>query len=241
MPLNFPPNGVDPDPIDGSTWTDSNFTDWVYSTDAGWLRVPVAETTNDPYVNQTTLGSIQLGNPSPAMSGSDNTILGLDAAAAMTASSDNVIAGSKAAQNITASADNVVIGADAAINMAAPASNGNVIVGAAALGSLTGALNCTIVGREAVPSTDNADNEIVIGSDANGRGANTTKIGSSRTTATFLDGMLMVGSYSITDLPTSTQAGQLIWVHDAAPNPIHAYSDGSGNWRIIGTITVVNP
>ena len=123
--------------------------------------------------NSTSLGYATLfAHPNPV----NQTAIGFQALLLDNQGSENTAIGSRAAENLrnaTTNSQNVVIGYFAA--------QANLTM-----------QNSVIVGRNARPNNNGQTNQIVIGHDAVGLGSNTTSIGNTGTTLTFLHGELRI-------------------------------------------------
>jgi hypothetical protein len=160
---------------------------------------------NTTGTNNTAVGKDALGG---CTTGSSNTALGHGALDAITTQGSNTAIGTNA---LGSACDqfNTAVGAEA---LAANTSNLNVAVGYLALGNTAAASgntaigtnagrfrgtgtdalatgsNSVFVGYNSRASADGQSNQIVIGHDALGNGSNTTTIGNSSTTNTFIAG-----------------------------------------------------
>ena len=129
---------------------------------------------------------------------------------------------------------------------------GNTVIGAMAganpyIDGLTTGQNNILVGRSATtgPGNNGVNNSIVIGAYAVGNGSNTTTIGNSSTTATWLYGYVKSTVYTVATLTAAATAGAgaRAFVSDSTAttfaavvagggaNGVPVYSDGT-NWRI---------
>jgi hypothetical protein len=115
------------------------------------------------------------------ITGSANTALGSRAGLSITNGSDNSFFGNFAGAFLTAGSNNAFFGKDA----------GRFIAGG---GNLAISNNSIFFGWGTRANGDNETNQIVIGYDARGLGSNTTRIGNTSTTQTWLGGSLTLGT-----------------------------------------------
>jgi hypothetical protein len=165
---------------------------------------------NTTGTNNTAVGRNALGANTTA---SDNTAVGRNALAANLTGANNEAFGSSALTNNTTGLWNTAIGsnslnsnqtaaANVAIGRAAmeahTAGDSSVCVGAEASRSIASLTNSIIIGRGANPAATGQSNQIVIGYLGLGNGSNTTTIGNSSTTGTFIPaGNLTLSSHTI--------------------------------------------
>lgn len=180
-----------------------------------FLQLTDLTTTNNITVNGITFGagltaalgcvSAGAGALASNTSGTLNTAVGNSAINAMTNGSDNVAVGNGAGSYLTTGSHSVVIGTGAA-QLNGSASN------------VTAINQCVVVGDSARLSTVSSDtNAIVIGYDARGRGSNTSVIGNTSTTASYVYGSLAVGNSFLATLdPSSLTANRTITIPDSA-------------------------
>lgn len=210
MALNFPN-----EPINGELYPDPNSdTVWEYHIDKeAWLRVPVAETTNDPFVHVGTTGSISLAAAPPQASGENNTVVGLDTGVALDACTNNTLMGTSAGKLLASSSYNAINGASAGKSLNTVDCNSNVIMGAEACDTNTHQERTVIVGAFArTKDSLSAIDEIVIGANAVGKGTGTAVIGDTNTKESEIKGVLTIGSYDVAAMPDPTKVGRLIIV-----------------------------
>jgi uncharacterized delta-60 repeat protein len=154
---------------------------------------------NNSVGNNNTILGASAGNLNE--SGSNNTLVGKSAGYSNTIGNRNTLLGTEAGEVATSGDDNLMLGykAGAITNNVQNLTNSNTSI---FLGSNARGVN-------------NASNQIVIGALAEGNGSNTTTIGNSSTTATYLKGTLNVStailaqvssSYNFAD-DTAAQAG----------------------------------
>lgn len=154
--------------------------------------------------NNTGVGSNALGSLAV---GGNNTVVGSGATNSLQSGSNNTMLGEGAVSAITSGSDNIAIGVDAGI---VDRSGANVL-------KLD---QCILIGPSSVPSSSNDINEIIIGADAQGEGNNTTVIGNSSITNTYIEGITTVRSNTFniqnSNTPSSTadtsgNIGDLNW------------------------------
>ena len=170
----------------------------------GWATAGGANPTRGVYVGERAGGNLGGGNDSVAIG--STALLGASGASATPGGT--VAIGSGCLQSINGGNQNVAIGQNAL--QANTTGSGNTVVGAESLQSSIGGLNTSLgfrAGRFIAPSgstettaSDNSifigattrpagqsqTNQIVIGHEAIGNGSNTTTIGNSSTTGTFI-------------------------------------------------------
>ena len=140
--------------------------------------------TTSGHTISTTSGNIVIGNLAYRTgTGATNVVIGNAACNGAGTGNDNVYIGANTAQFVTSGANNVTLGR----------------LSARGTGLLT-INNSTFLGYGANPLGDNQTNQIVIGYNAVGLGSNTTVIGNSSTTSTWLGGNLLLGSTTDTGL-----------------------------------------
>lgn len=172
------------------------------------------------YANTTGTGNTAIGRSAlqTASTGVDNTALGYNALIGNTTGSNNVGIGVVAGANTTTGGYNISIGKQAmqqnttggsniavgagSIDQITTGSN-NAVLGAFAgryygtgmASNYTTTLNSSILlGYDTRPLANNGSNEIVIGTSAIGNGSNTTTIGGSSTSDTYLKGNVHVSN-----------------------------------------------
>jgi hypothetical protein len=120
--------------------------------------------------------------------GANNSVLGLYAAEANTTGYDNTFIGNSAGNQNTTGYGNTFLGRNAG--------SGNIVgyynvaIGDSAGSSIASNNASVFIGYNANPQANLQSNQIVIGNSATGNGSNTTTIGNSSTTATYLRGAL---------------------------------------------------
>jgi uncharacterized delta-60 repeat protein len=123
------------------------------------------------------------------ISGSNNTLVGKSAGSANTVGNRNTLLGTEASYVATSGDDNLMLGYRAGAQQISGASitnsNTSIFLGSNARGD------------------NNASNQIVIGALAEGNGSNTTTIGNSSTTATYLKGTLNVSTAILAQVSSS--------------------------------------
>ena len=156
--------------------------------------------------NNTAIGRAALN----AHTGSHATAVG-QAAALLNTANDITAVGSGALDANTTGTGNTAVGKDAlganttGVNAVALGNNAGHNFGTAALPNtdlVTSATGSIFIGRDARPGADSQTNQIVIGDQGRGNGSNTTTIGNSSTTGTFIpagdltltNGNLIVGT-----------------------------------------------
>jgi len=130
---------------------------------------------------------------SASNSGSQNTAVGYNAGNAITTGSFNTVIGSQAFQSNQGGQSNVVIGYQS-----------GAFDGAGA--AITSAGNSVLIGFDARPSGNTQSNQIVIGHSGRGNGSNTTTIGNSSTTGTYIPAGVMYVQSSAASSSTTTGA-----------------------------------
>ena len=187
--------------------------------------------------NNTIFGNAAFGSNT---TGTNNAAFGTTSLYANTTGNLNTAVGSFALSSLRGTYhNNTAIGATAIQNMMAGGDNvalGYNAAGVAADGTsqVTYSIQGVFIGSNSKPGTSSSTNEIVIGYNAKGQGDNTTTIGNSSTTNTYIPGSLTMGissgvkSGEITINPQNTQyeGGQI--------NIIKAPALGSAgsNWTI---------
>jgi uncharacterized delta-60 repeat protein len=120
--------------------------------------------------------------------GANNSVLGLYAAEANTTGYNNTFIGNSAGNQNTTGYGNTFLGRNAG--------SGNIVgyynvaIGESAGSSIASNNASVFIGYNANPQANLQSNQIVIGNSATGNGSNTTTIGNSSTTATYLRGAL---------------------------------------------------
>jgi len=152
--------------------------------------------------------------------GSNNLALGLNAVRDNTTGSTNAGVGGGSLLRVTTGSNNIAVG-NSTFNFNTTGSN-NTAVGVRAgsyFGSGTSGLtiseNSTFIGYQARAGGNSQTNQVVIGYDAIGNGSDTTTIGNSSTTGTYLNGpsTFLVGANN-----QSTQLGQSTTLLSALSN-----------------------
>jgi len=177
--------------------------------------------------------------------GINNTGVGFNSLTSLTTGIKNVGLGSYALNGINTGDNNVAIGHTTLFSVSA--GGGNVAVGSAAgryiSGGVTNNTTCStsiFIGQEAFPLANSQTNQIVIGDSTVGNGSNTTTIGNSSTVSTHLQGVVVVGEYTVATLPTaSTYQAGMIMVSDETGGYTQAFSDGT-NWRRVQDRAIVS-
>lgn len=151
--------------------------------------------TNSTGVSNTAIGTNSLRANTTANS---NTAIGLNTMYFNTTGASNVAVGIAAMQENITGGNNSAIGSNALISNKT-GSNNTAIGFEAGRYINSGANNDTAnnsiyIGYDARSSANNRNNEVVIGYQGRGNGSNTTTIGNSSTTTTFLLGSLDVGT-----------------------------------------------
>ena len=172
------------------------------------------------YANTTGTGNTAIGRSAlqTASTGVDNTALGYNALIGNTTGSNNVGIGVVAGANTTTGGYNISIGKQAMQQNTTGSSN--IAVGAGSIDQITTGSNNAVLGAfagryygtgmasnytttltssillgyDTRPLADNGSNEIVIGTSAIGNGSNTTTIGGSSTSDTYLKGNVHVSN-----------------------------------------------
>jgi hypothetical protein len=149
----------------------------------------------------TALGVSALGSNTTGVS---NTAIGNSALSASSTNNFNTAVGEQALRTLLSGAGNVALGyralEQAAFFAGAGTSANNVAIGFNAGRTIsTGTSNATVnnsifIGSSTTPSASGETNQIVIGHSATGLGSNTTVLGNSSTTTTWLGGNLLVGT-----------------------------------------------
>lgn len=177
--------------------------------------------------------------------GSSNTAVGYATLNSSVSASGNVAMGTFALYTMNGGAYNTAIGF--AAHGDATSGSSNVTIGSSAGTGLTTGSNNVLLGDSAGVGTGNgaATNSIVIGASAVGKGTNTTVIGTTSTTATWLYGVVNSTVYTVATLPAAATAGagSRAFVSDSnattfaaivaagGANGVPVYSDGT-DWRI---------
>jgi len=177
--------------------------------------------------------------------GINNTGVGFNSLTSLTTGIKNVGLGSYALNGINTGDNNVAIGHTTLFSVSA--GGGNVAVGSAAgryiSGGVTNNTTCStsiFIGQDAFPLANSQTNQIVIGDSTVGNGSNTTTIGNSSTVSTHLQGVVVVGEYTVATLPTaSTYQAGMIMVSDETGGYTQAFSDGT-NWRRVQDRAIVS-
>ena len=236
---------------------------WDGSTNPSAGRASIRDTLSDhaTQMNGDGARNIQLGSGALAAltSGTANLAVGQTALAAVTTGSLNVCVGDAAGEAITTGGSNIGVGADAIEDVTTGSHNiaigdsamefvtttsSNIAIGGGAGARLadnstnTSPTGCIYIGRAVTAGAASATNEVVIGYLASGNGANTTTIGSSSTTRTYLKGAVdcsggpvILKSYAKASLPAAASyTGAMIYVTDDVGGATPAFSDGT-NWR----------
>jgi hypothetical protein len=166
-------------------------------------------------------------------SGNQNTAIGSFALSSLSGSyHNNTAIGANAIQNMMVGGDNVALGN----NAAGVAVDGTTLV--------TNSSQGVFIGSASKPGASSSSNEIVIGYNAKGQGDNTTTIGNSLTTQTYIPSGLTMGNSlgsidaTLTLHPNSTSAqggaegGQLNFKKSVSTSTydwfIDQYADGNG-------------
>jgi hypothetical protein len=175
-------------------------------------------------LNSTSTASSSTGIGNAALqnltTGIRNTAVGSDAGASVSTSSTNTFVGFQSGNQTTTGGANISIGSEAMFSNVTGINN--TVIGTAAMYGLKTSNNIALginAGRFVAPGTTTAadsvtngiyigfqsragsktaTNEISIGNDVLGNGSNTTTIGNSSTTMTYLLGKLDVGSFDST-------------------------------------------
>lgn len=124
-------------------------------------------------------------------SGSNNTAIGYQAMLSMSANpltgSNNVAVGDTALMSLTGTAsDNTAVGFGTLPSLSS--GSGNTAVGYEAGVIVTSGTDNVFIGNDTEPGAATDTNEIVIGQGVTGNGSNTTTIGNSSTTGTYING-----------------------------------------------------
>lgn len=144
---------------------------------------------------------------------------------------NNVAIGQSTLYNFTDGSDNVAVGEEAMVDVEIGAFNTAIGDGAGSTAGVREVNSGVFLGRNAKPLDDPSDNEIVIGTNVTGNGSNTTTIGNSATTHTFVNGVIILESFTVAGLPAaSSYTGGLVFVSNGTGNKRLAVSDGT-NWR----------
>ncbi len=156
-------------------------------------------------INEIRVGSIntntiigRLAGSSPSLTGANNSFFGQSAGRNNSTGNQNSIFGSSAGLNNTTGANNSFFGREAGRNNTTGGSNSFFGLSAGqyiANGSnLTVANNSVFLGFDTRAAADSQTNQTVIGYQAIGLGSNTTVIGNSSTTLTWLGGSTSIGT-----------------------------------------------
>jgi Chaperone of endosialidase len=202
---------------------------------------------NGNSTNNTIFGNAAFGSNT---TGTNNVAFGTTSLYANTTGNQNTAFGSFALSSLSGTYhNNTAIGANAIQNMKVGGDNvalGNNAAGVAADGTslVTSSSQSVFIGSNSKPGTTSSTNEIVIGYNAKGQGDNTTTIGNSSTTQTYLPSGLTMGNSlgsvdaSLTLGPNSTSAqggaegGQLNFKKSVSTSTydwfIDQYADGNG-------------
>ena len=170
----------------------------------------------------TATGNSAFGNTAlkSLTSGGNSTAVGSGALTSVTTSSNNTAVGTIALY-LSTGANNTALGYSAGYGTASPNAN-------------TTGINNTYIGVQTVGSANNNTNEMVIGYQAVGLGSNTTVIGNSSTTATYLYGSI------VQNAPIATSAAAPTIASSATIAPTAAITFISGT-TTINTITAPSP
>ena len=183
----------------------------------------------DAYGN-TKLGENALDSL-PAGDGLRNVALGQASLSGLMLGNNNVAVGQEALLGLADGSDNVAVGEEALMNLTEGVFNTALGDGAGKADGVTTINSGLFLGRNAKPLEDGSDNEVVIGASVTGHGSNTTTIGNSSTTHTFVSGVVILKSFTVAGLPTaSSYTGGLVFVSNGTGNKRLAVSDGT-NWR----------
>lgn len=161
--------------------------------------------------NSTGSFNTALGASSLATSnGSQNTAVGYSSLALSTASGNTAVGYSSLANNVSGTA-NAIMGDSSFFGLTS--GSNNVGIGASIGKIADGTTNATaidnsvVIGNLAKVLANSQTNQIVIGYNATGNGSNTTTIGNSSTTDTYLKGVVRGGSFISTQVtPTAKTA-----------------------------------
>jgi hypothetical protein len=126
--------------------------------------------------NNCAIGAEALYGVSGQSSGTENVAMGSVAGTAVTTGAGNTMIGTSAGRAIAASSDAVCIGRNAGRYAGTTAT------------TMTSGANSIFIGSLAKAGANSQTNQIVIGYDAVGQGSNTTTLGNSSTTGTFIPG-----------------------------------------------------
>ncbi len=162
---------------------------------------------NTTGIRHVAIGKNALGANS---TGSTNVAIGEAALALNTTSGNNVAIGYESMYSGTTGYSNAVAVGNLSLQVATIAGS-TVAVGHGCCrftgpgGTVDTIYNSVLIGSDARPLGDNQSNQIVIGTGAVGNGSNTTTIGTSSTTGTYLNGP---STFSVGANGQSTQLGQ---------------------------------
>jgi len=195
-------------------------------------------------INEIRVGSIntntiigRLAGSSPSLTGANNSFFGQSAGRNNSTGNQNSIFGSSAGLNNTTGANNSFFGREAGRNNTTGGSNSFFGLSAGqyiANGSnLTVANNSVFLGFDTRAAADSQTNQTVIGYQAIGLGSNTTVIGNSSTTLTWLGGSTSIGTTDSSARlhvrgsgPTSSTTALL--VQNSTPSELlRIYDDGN--------------
>jgi hypothetical protein len=149
-----------------------NITTMSFSTAVGSSTLAYGSGVYNVAFGYNALGGSSLG------SSSYNVALGTSAASAQTTGAQNTIVGNEALLNNTTGSNNLVLGTYA----------GNFISGGVTAATVIN--NSILIGHSVKVLASSQTNQIVIGYQSTGQGSNTTSIGNSSTTLTYLYGSL---------------------------------------------------
>lgn len=154
-----------------------------------------------PFGSSLQIAGLTLGRGSGGIV--SNTVLGSQAFASCTTGVNNTAIGQISLANLTTGNNNTGIGSWALGYVSTTSQNTALGAEAGRLNtsgtSLTGVINCIYIGYQSI-GTNSASNEIVIGAAGAGKGSNTTVLGNTSTTQTWLYGSAIV-------LPTTVTIG----------------------------------
>jgi len=154
-----------------------------------------------PFGSSLQIAGLTLGRGSGGIV--SNTVLGSQAFQVCTTGVNNTAIGQISLANLTTGNNNTGIGSWALGYVSTTSQNTALGAEAGRLNtsgtSLTGVINCIYIGYQSI-GTNSASNEIVIGAAGAGKGSNTTVLGNTSTTQTWLYGSAIV-------LPTTVTIG----------------------------------